>query len=188
LQDFSQVWVEAHVPIKDLQFISVGTPAKITIDETGETIKAVTDFIYPMTDTESRKGIVRLVVDNPDGKLKTGSLVDVTFEAGSQKRLAVPAEAILYGKDGGHVIEDLGNGYFRPVIVKTGITAYGMTEIVSGLKEGQSIVTSGQFMIDAESNLRGGLNNMRADMDMKDASAPEKKDMPDMDMGGGHAQ
>ncbi len=168
LQDFSQVWVEAHVPIKDLQFISAGTSATVTIDETGETIKAVTDYIYPMTDMESRKGMARLVVDNPDGRLKTGSLVNVMFEAGSQPRLAVPAEAVLYGKDGGHVIEDLGNGAFRPVTVKTGITAHGLTEISSGLKEGQSIVTSGQFMIDAESNLRGG--------------------MAGMDMGGDHAE
>ncbi len=167
LQDFSQVWVEAHVPVKDLQFLTAGTPAMVTIDETGEAIKAMTDYIHPTTDIESRKGIVRLVVDNPDGRLKTGSLVNVMFEAGSQPRLAVPAEAVLYGKDGGHVIEDLGDGAFRPVTVKTGITSNGMTEIASGLKEGQSIVTSGQFMIDAESSLRGGLSNMGAGMDME---------------------
>jgi Cu(I)/Ag(I) efflux system membrane fusion protein len=164
LQDFSQVWIEAHVPVKDLQFLSAGTPAMVEVDETGKNFNAVADFIYPMTDMESREGIVRLVVDNPDGKLKTGSIVNVMFEAQSQKRLAVPAEAVLYGKDGGHVIEDFGNGAFRPLKVETGITAHGLTEIVSGLKEGQSIVTSGQFMIDAESNLRGGLNNMKSDM------------------------
>lgn len=167
LQDFSQVWIEAHVPVKDLQFLTVGTPATVTIDETGETIKAITDYIYPMTDMESRKGIVRLVVDNSNGHLKTGSLVNVTFEAQSQPRLAVPAEAVLYGKDGGHIIEDLGDGAFRPVTVKTGITSNGMTEIASGLKEGQSVVTSGQFMIDAESSLRGGLSNMGAGIDME---------------------
>lgn len=167
LQDFSQVWIEAHVPVKDLQFLTAGTPATVTIDETGEAIKAVTDYIYPTTDMESRKGMVRLVVDNPDGHLKTGSLVNVMFEAGSQPRLAVPAEAVLYGKDGGHIIEDLGGGAFRPVAVKTGITSNGLTEITSGLKEGQSAVTSGQFMIDAESSLRGGLSNMGAGMDME---------------------
>jgi Cu(I)/Ag(I) efflux system membrane fusion protein len=163
LQDFSQVWIEAHVPIKDLQFISAGTPAMVTVDETGKSFNAVADFIYPMTDMESHKGMVRLVVDNPGGQLKTGSLVNVMFEAGSQPRLAVPAEAVLYGKDGGHVIEDLGKGAFRPVKVETGITVHGLTEIVSGLKAGQSIVTSGQFMIDAESNLRGGMSDMEAD-------------------------
>ncbi|MCE7887369.1 MAG: efflux RND transporter periplasmic adaptor subunit [Alphaproteobacteria bacterium PRO2] len=160
LQDFSQVWIESHVPVKDLQFLSVGTPAMVTVDETGESLNAVVDTIYPMTDRESRKGMTRLVLDNPDEKLKTGSIVNVVFEAGSQSRLAIPAEAVLYGKDGGHVIEALGDGYFKPVTVQTGITAHGMTEIISGLKEGQSIVTSGQFMIDSESSLRGGLASM----------------------------
>lgn len=160
LQDFNQVWIEAHVPIKDLQFLSAGTPAMVTVDETGHSFKAVADFIYPMTDMESRKGRVRLVVDNPEGRLKTGSFVNVMFEAGGQKRLAVPAEAVLYDKEGGHVIEDLGKGTFQPVKVETGITSNGLTEIASGLKAGQSVVTSGQFMIDAESNLRGGMNKM----------------------------
>ncbi|QQG35241.1 MAG: efflux RND transporter periplasmic adaptor subunit [Micavibrio aeruginosavorus] len=160
LQDFSQVWIEAYVPVKDVQFLSAGTPASITVDETGQAIKAVTEYVYPMTDAESRKAMVRLVVENPEGLLKTGSLVNVLFDAGSRPRLAVPAESILYGKGGGYVIEDLGDGYFRPVAVQTGITAQGMTEIVSGLKDGQSIVTSGQFMIDAESNLRGVMAGM----------------------------
>lgn len=160
LQDFSEVWVEAHMPIRDLQFLSVGTPATITVTETGETFRAVTDYIFPTADAQNRKGMARLVLDNSDGKLKTDSLVNVMFETDSQQRLAVPAEAVLYGKDGGHVIEDLGNGFFQPVVVKTGITAHGLTEIASGLKEGQSVVTSGQFMIDAESSLRGGMAGM----------------------------
>lgn len=170
LQDFSQVWVEAHVSIKDLQFVSAGTPATVKVDETGETLHAVTDYIYPMTDMESRKGMVRLLLDNPEGTLKTGSIVNVLFDAGSKPRLAVPAEAVLYGKEGGHIIEALGDGYFQPVAVKTGITAHGLTEIASGLKEGQSVVTSGQFMIDAESSLRGGMSNM-VGMDMGDDHA-----------------
>lgn len=160
LQDYSQVWVQAHLPLRDMQFLVAGTPAVVTIDETGEPFKAVVDFIYPVTDPQSRNGLVRLVLDNPDGKLKTDALVSITFEANSQSRLAVPAEAVLYGKDGGHVITDLGDGYFRPVRVRTGITAGGLTEIVSGLKESEKIVTSGQFMIDAESSLSGGMASM----------------------------
>ncbi|MBI2234450.1 MAG: efflux RND transporter periplasmic adaptor subunit [Micavibrio aeruginosavorus] len=160
LQDFSQVWVDVRIPLKDLQFLTAGTPATVTLDETGETFKASTDYIYPMADMESRKGQARLVLDNPDGKLKTGSIVNVVFDAESQNRLAVPAESVLYGKDGGHVFMDSGNGYFQSVPVKTGITANGLTEIISGLTEGQPVVTSGQFMIDAESSLSGGMAGM----------------------------
>lgn len=160
LQDYSQVWAQAHLPPRDMQFLTVGTPATVEIEGTGESFDAEVDFIYPATDPQSRNGLVRLVLDNPDGKLKTDALVDVIFEANSQQRLAVPAEAVLYGKDGGHVIAALGNGYFQPLKVETGITAHGMTEIVSGLAEGKKIVTSGQFMIDAESSLSGGMANM----------------------------
>jgi len=159
LQDYSKLWVTAHLPLRDMQFIAVGTPATVTVDETGEKYQAVADFIHPVTDPQSRNGMVRLVLDNPEGKLKTDTLVNVMFEAESRERLAVPEEAVLYGGSGAYVIEALGDGYFQPVMVKPGITAHGMTEI-SGLEAGKSIVTSGQFMIDAESNLQGGMANM----------------------------
>jgi len=171
LQNYAQVWVQAHLPLRDMQFLTVGTPATITIDKTGESIKASVDFIYPETDPQSRNGLVRLVLDNSEGKMKTDALVNIAFEADSQRRLAVPAEAVLYGKNGGHVITVLGDGYFKPVKVETGITAHGMTEILSGLKEGEKIVTSGQFMIDAESSLSGGLGSMAG----IDHSAHEQK-------------
>lgn len=160
LQDYAQVWVQAHLPLRDMEFLTIGTPATVTIDGTGESFKASVDFIYPETDPESRNGLVRLVLDNPDGRLKTDALVNVAFEAESHQRLAVPAEAVLYGKEGGHVIVSLGDGYFRPVQVRTGITSYGMTEILSGLQEGEKVVATGQFMIDAESSLSGGMVNM----------------------------
>ncbi|MBK9562107.1 MAG: efflux RND transporter periplasmic adaptor subunit [Micavibrio sp.] len=160
LQDFSQVWIEAHVPIRDLQFLSVGTPATITVSGTGEAYKANVDFIYPETDLQNRKGMARLVLDNPEGRLKPNMPVDVIFAANVEPRLAVPEEAVLYDQRGAHVIATGDDGHFQPVMVKTGITSEGLTEITSGLSEGQVVVTSGQFMIDAESNLRGGIENM----------------------------
>lgn len=160
LQDYAQIWVQAHLPLRDMKFLKIGAPATATIENTGESFNTLVDFIYPETDPESRNGLVRLVLDNPDGKLKTDALVNVSFEVDSQRRLAVPAEAVLYGKQGAHVIASLGDGYFRPVQVKTGITSDGMTEILFGLKEGDKIVAAGQFMIDAESSLSGGMANM----------------------------
>lgn len=183
LQDFSQVWIMAQVPVRDLQFLAQGMPATVIVDETGQSFSAAIDYIYPDTDMQSHDGMVRLVMDNADGILKTGSIVNVVFDAGKQPRLAVPEEAVLYDDGGGHVIEALGGGYFQPVAVKTGITAHGLTEILSGLKEGQSIVTSGQFMIDAESSLRGGFAHMTAEPEAK-ADDKDMKDMPGMDMKG----
>ncbi len=160
LQDLSQVWVNAHVPIRDLQFLSAGTPATITVTGTGETYKASVDFIYPETDLQDRKGMARLVLDNPEGRLKPNMPVDVMFAGNVEPRLAVSEEAVLYDQMGAHIITVVGEGHFQPVMVETGITSEGLTEITSGLSEEQTVVTSGQFMIDAESNLRGGIENM----------------------------
>lgn len=171
LQDFSSVWVNADVPIRDVQFLKVGTPATVTVPETGKTYETTIDFIHPVNDPKSRTVPVRLVLDNPEGTLKPDTYVDVAFSANTQSRLAVPSEAVLYGQMGAYVIEDLGDGYFRPVMVETGITAEGLTEITQGLSHGQTIVQSGQFMLDAESNLKGGMAAMGHDHgggDMKD--------------------
>lgn len=160
LQDFSKVWVNVDMPVRDIQFLQVKTPANITVPETGETYETVIDFIHPVNDPQNRTVMARLVLDNLDGALKPDTYVDAVFNAEARSRLAVPAEAVLYGGMGAYVIENVSVGYFKPVMVKTGITAGGLTEIKSGLEHGQRIVTSGQFMLDAESNLRGGMAAM----------------------------
>ena len=131
LQDFSKLWVNVDVPLRDVQFLSVGTYAKITVAETGKDYETVIGFIHPVADPKNR--------------------------------LAVPVEAVLYSSMGAYVMENVRDGYFRPVMVETGITSNGLTEILSGLTQGQCIVTSGQFMLDAESNLRGGMAAMGHD-------------------------
>ena len=75
---------------------------------------------------------VRLALDNPDGKLKPETYVDAVFKSNVSNRLSVPEEAILYGGNGAYVFENIRDGEFRPVTVKTGITANGLTEITSG--------------------------------------------------------
>ncbi len=177
LQNFSTIWVNADVPIRDVQFLKVGASATVTVPETGKAYETKIDFIHPVNDPKSRTVPVRLVLDNPDGALKPDTYVDVAFSANTQSRLAVPSEAVLYGKMGAYVIEDLGDGYFRPVMVVTGITANGLTEIIQGLSHGQTIVQSGQFMLDAESNLKGGMAVMGHDHgggdEMKDMSSEQ---------------
>ena len=160
LQDFSKLWANIDVPVRDIGFLKTGTPATVTLPETGQTYQSEIDFIHPVNDPQSRTVTVRLVLDNPDGALKPDTYVDAVFDADTQSRLAVPREAVLYGKDGAYVIEALGDGYFRPVMVETGITANGLTAITDGLSDGMTIVQSGQFMLDSESNLTGGMAAM----------------------------
>lgn len=186
LQDLSKIWVNAEVPIRDIAFLDKGQNATITQPETGETYSGVIDFIHPVANPMSRTVTVRIIVDNADGDIKPETYADVVFEGAPKTRLAVPQEAVLFGGQGQYVMEVIADGQFRPIIVETGITSNGLTEITSGLKQGQRIVTSGQFMIDAESNLRGGMASMGMDMDMGDTEMKNMDDAPAMKMEGGH--
>lgn len=163
LQDYSDLWLMAEADVKDVPLLSPGMPVRAKVSGAGDEYDGTVDIIFPIANEMSRKVMVRAVLPNPEGRLKPGQYADVTFEAGKSPRLAVPSEAVLYDGAGAHVIESLADGSFRPVMVKTGITAHGMTEILSGLEENRSVVVSGQFMIDAESSLRGGMAAMGHD-------------------------
>lgn len=180
LQDFSKLWVNVSVPVRDVQFLDVGTPAQITVPETGDTYISQIDFIHPVNDADSRTTTIRFILENPDGELKPGTYVDAVFNAKSQSRLAVPVEAVLHGSEGAYIIEVLGDGRFRSVMVETGITAQGLTEITDGLSHGQQVVISGQFMLDAESSLRGGMAAMGHDHAADDTSGTDDMDAMDM--------
>ncbi|MGH1375227.1 MAG: efflux RND transporter periplasmic adaptor subunit [Alphaproteobacteria bacterium] len=179
IQDFSKVWVNVDVPLRDAQFLSLGTKATVLVPETGEEYETIIDFIHPVNDPKTRTVMVRLILDNPDGTLKPETYVDAVFEANPASRLAVPLEAVLYSSAGAYVMENVKDGYFRPVMVEIGITSNGLTEIKSGLSHGQRIVTSGQFMLDAETNLRGGMAAMGHDHGgiATENAAPEMKGM-----------
>jgi membrane fusion protein, copper/silver efflux system len=169
LQDYAQVWVEARMPVRDIGFIAAETPATVTLPQTGEVFSATGGTVFPDADHQSGFGMVRLTLDNAGGKLKPGVYADVVFKAEGKERLAVPAEAVLYGKDSARVIVSSGEGSFEARPVQAGITSEGLTEIASGLAEGETIVVSGQFMIDAESSLSGGMSGMDG-MDVKTES------------------
>ena len=190
IQDFSKVWVNADVPLRYLEFLSIGSSAKIIVPETAKEYKTTIDYIHPITNEKTRTATIRLVLDNVSGDLRPESYVDVVFSGESKSRLAVPSKALLYSAMGAYVIEALGDGYFNPVMVSTGISSGGLTEITGGLSLGQKIVTSGQFMLDAESNLRGGMAAMGHDhggMDMGDKTESDIViDRSTMDMGADH--
>jgi Cu(I)/Ag(I) efflux system membrane fusion protein len=160
LNDFSKVWINADIPVRYMQFLKPGDPANVILPDIGLEFQANIDFIHPILNADTRTGMVRLTMENTDGMLHPDHYVDVLFTTDIKPRLAVPKQAILYSADGAYVFESLGKGRFRPVMVETGITSEGITEIKSGLEHGQKIVSSGQFLLDAESNLKGGMEAM----------------------------
>ncbi|WP_233350491.1 efflux RND transporter periplasmic adaptor subunit [Henriciella barbarensis] len=163
LQSYADVWVIASVPESDLPLVETGMPAELDFpsapDAPGE---GRIDYIYPTIDPNTRTADVRIEVDNASGYLRPGAYADISLNVGGHPRLSVPSEAILLGGEGASVVIAEGNGRFSGRAVRTGISANGRTEILSGLESGDMVVASGQFLLDSEANLKEGLSKLEA--------------------------
>ena len=160
IADLSQVWVIADVAEGDLADVKPGTRAIVTFRAyMGEPVEGVVTFIYPEMRAETRTARVRIEVPNPDGRLKTDMYADVLFQVeGSRIPVtAVPASAIIDSGTRQVVLVAKGEGRFEPRSVKLGRRGEGQVEIVEGLMNGEEVVTSATFLIDAESNLQTAL-------------------------------
>lgn len=107
-------------------------------------------------ETTTRTLKARIVMENSAHKLKPGMYLSVrrAEEMKGPPVLAVPEEAVINSGESARLLLATGDGYFRPVTVTTGLTAQGWTAILSGVKQGDKVVTSGQFLIDSEASLR----------------------------------
>lgn len=160
IQDLSTVWVEAAVSEKDMAALKEGDKASVTVSGNSTPYEAKVDYVYPTITPEARTGKVRLVIDNKDGSLRPAGYASVQFAGGTSERLTVPSSAVLRDTSGSHVIVAIGDGKFQARDVETGAAFGGRTEILSGLKDGEDVVTSAQFMIDSESSLRESLQKL----------------------------
>ena len=177
LQAYDKVWVIASVPESDLPKMDTGKTANLNFESAPDAAKSgKVDYIYPTIDPKTRTARVRISVDNASGSLRPGAYADIVFEANdtetSASQLSIPSQAILRDSRGAHVIVALGEGRFEPRDVSIGTSVRGRTEILSGLKEGERIVASGQFMLDSESNLREGFTKLSAPISNFDATTP----------------
>jgi membrane fusion protein, copper/silver efflux system len=160
IADLSQVWVIADVAEGDLADIKPGARATVTFRAyMGEPVEGVVTFIYPEMRAETRTARVRIEVPNPDSRLKTDMYADVLFQIGGNgiPVTAVPASAIIDSGTRQVVLVAKGDGRFEPRAVKLGHRGEGQVEIVEGLMNGEEVVTSATFLIDAESNLQTAL-------------------------------
>ena len=172
IQDYSSVWIDVSVAEKDLQFLNKESKATVTLPNLGNVKRdANIDYVHPTIDPDSRTGQVRLVLDNQDGSLKPGAYADVVFETNIDKRLSIPSEAILRSSEGDFVVVALGEGKFQPRKIEAGITSKGHTEIISGVKEGDDVVVSSQFLIDSESALRESFRKMGSKKETSEGDA-----------------
>jgi Cu(I)/Ag(I) efflux system membrane fusion protein len=155
IADLGDVWVEADVYEPDLQRITKGTPASISLDYLpGKTFDGKVAFVYPYLDPAARTGRVRIALPNKGLELKPDMYATVTFKLPLGPRLLVPIPAVVYTGPRRLVFLDLGNGALRPQEVTIGARSGDMVEIATGLSEGDLVVSSGNFLVAAESRVR----------------------------------
>ncbi len=151
-------WVYATIYEYELDWIKVGEEATIkAISYPEKEFKGEILAIDPVFDTATRSVRARIKVDNPEALLKPNMYVDVEIRSELGAKLAVPKETILDSGIRKIVFVSLPDGYFKPVEVKTGAFSEEYVEIKAGLKEGDSVVVSGNFLIDSESKLKAAL-------------------------------
>lgn len=157
IADLSHVWIYADVYQSELPWVAVGQRATVELSYLPDRhFEGRVDYVYPVLEGKTRTVKVRIDLPNRDGVLKPDMWANVTIATEPLTGvLAVPEEAVLRSGRRALVILALGKGHFEPRNVSLGVTSGdGWVQIRSGLQEGQEVVTSGQFLIDSESNLQ----------------------------------
>jgi Cu(I)/Ag(I) efflux system membrane fusion protein/cobalt-zinc-cadmium efflux system membrane fusion protein len=158
--DLSVVWVLAQVFQNDLSRIRVGAPASLTVDSyPGRTFSGRVDFIYPDVDMTTRTSRVRLVFANSKLTLTPGMFVNVNLDVPLGEQLVIPASGVLQSGTRQIVFVDRGAGYLEPRQVQLGQRAGDEYVVLAGLKPGERIVTSANFLVDSESQLQAAIGS-----------------------------
>jgi membrane fusion protein, copper/silver efflux system len=163
--DVSHLWVLADLSERDLALVTRGQSAAVRFrDDPDASFAGRVLFVYPDLDPVTRTAKVRIAMDNAAGRLRIGQYADVRIDApvGAAPVLTVPASSIIDDGTRRVVFVALADGVFAPRDVKPGARSGDTVEIRAGLREGERIVTSGNFLIDAESNLEAALQNFSA--------------------------
>ncbi|MFB3056274.1 MAG: efflux RND transporter periplasmic adaptor subunit [Ignavibacteriaceae bacterium] len=164
IADLSTLWLLADVYEYELSKVHLGSKAEIRFNYLpGKIYNGTVSFIYPTLDPVSRTAKLRIVMDNSSGELKPAMFANITVKGEElEKRPTIPENAVLRSGSRDIVILALGDGKFKPVDVELGIYANGYYQVLKGLNEGNKIVTSAQFLIDSESNLRAAISQFQS--------------------------
>jgi membrane fusion protein, copper/silver efflux system len=162
--DTSVVWALADVAERDLGLLSAGQPVVVKARGfPGREFSGTIAVIYPQISRETRTARVRVELANPDLVLLPDMFVDAEINVGKPDAvLAVPETAVLDTGTSQTVLVDKGSGRFEPREVKVGRRGDGMVEVREGLADGEPVVISANFLIDAESNLKAALKGLAA--------------------------
>ncbi|WP_022941269.1 efflux RND transporter periplasmic adaptor subunit [Psychromonas hadalis] len=180
------VWVDVEVFAAQVSLVKLGDMASMSLDYfPGQEWRGKVDFIYPEMSKSNRTLRVRLQFDNPTSQLKPNMFASVILTpVMEEKRLQIPREAVIYAGNMDRVVLALGEGKFRSVLVKVGLENHRFIEVLSGLEEGQKIVTSAQFLLDSESSISADFERMlevQKQQELDDAQYDQNKEDDDLD-------
>ncbi|CZG07015.1 TPA: efflux RND transporter periplasmic adaptor subunit [Legionella pneumophila subsp. pneumophila] len=162
IADLSRLWVLGDIYEYELPYIRLGQMADLTLTYLpNELFKAKLDFIYPTIDMKTRTAKVRFEVDNQKEQLKPGMYVNLELKVPLGERLVVPKNAVLLTGERAVVFIYHGNGKIEWRDVTLGVRAGDLLEIIKGVKEGDQIITSANFLIDSESQLKAAMGGMQ---------------------------
>src|SRR3989449_5543151 len=171
LADLSTVWIHGDIYGSEITAVRLNQSAEVTFEAyPGETFRGKVAYIYPYLNEATRTVRVRMEFANPHLKLKPGMYGNVMLHVDAGRRLVVPKEAVLDSGLRQLVFLDLGQGVYQPYPVKLGRRSQDYVEVLEGIKEGDLVVTSANFLLDAESKLAsaGGMQAMMGQIGMAD--------------------
>jgi Cu(I)/Ag(I) efflux system membrane fusion protein/cobalt-zinc-cadmium efflux system membrane fusion protein len=160
IADLSTVWVQAQAFQQDLGRIKAGDPANLSVDSfPGRVFTGRVDFIYPQIDMETRTAKVRLVFSNPSLELKPGMFVNVALRVPMGQQLVIPATGVLQSGSRQIAFVNRNDGYIEPREIQLGPRAGDDYIVLKGLKAGEQVIASANFLIDSESQLQAALGS-----------------------------
>lgn len=201
IANLSSLWLMADIYEYELTKVKVGSKADITFNFLpGKIYEGKVSFIYPTLDPKSRTVKIRIELNN-NGELKPSMFANITIDGEDLgKKPVIPENAVIRSGVKDVVILSLGNGKFKPQEIQLGGYADGYYQVLSGLTEGNTIVTSAQFLIDSESNLKAAINQFQSsgqdsssvsnmneeNSKMKNERPKVEEEKPKMEMDGEH--
>ncbi|MDA2933101.1 efflux RND transporter periplasmic adaptor subunit [Acidobacteria bacterium AH-259-D05] len=162
IADLSTIWVEAEVFEHQIPWLKLGQEALINISyQPGKRYRGSIRYIYPFLNNKTRTLKVSIELPNPGQELRADMYVNVTFDVPSARGvLAVPEETVIHSGERNIVVLDRGEGRFQVKEVTLGLNGNGLWEVTKGLKRGDRVVVSSQFLIDSESNLKEAIRKI----------------------------
>jgi Cu(I)/Ag(I) efflux system membrane fusion protein/cobalt-zinc-cadmium efflux system membrane fusion protein len=163
IADLSRIWVEAHIYEYEFSWVAKGQEAEMTLPyQPGKVFSGRVSYVYPYLQPKTRDVVIRLEFENPELALKPDMYGDVRIKSDfGREGLVIPSEAVIRSGERNVVFVTRGDNKFAPRDVTLGLPVDGgKIQIMTGLASGETVVTSGQFLLDSESKLKEAVQKM----------------------------